>query len=83
MDSSNYADPVAKLLSYGDYHEVNFGRKWPDYPSELGLSLADVPELIRMATDLSVWSGKEMRFGPVSTPSDRWGNCTRLKPLSL
>jgi hypothetical protein len=55
MDLSNYTDPVAKLLSYGDCHKMGFSKKWPDYPSELGFTLADVPELIRMATDLSVW----------------------------
>lgn len=55
MDLSNYTDPVAKLFSYGDCHAMGFGKKWPDYSSELGFTLADVSELIRMATDLSVW----------------------------
>ncbi len=43
-----YKNPVAKLLKYGnckDFHE------WPDYVCEINLKSADIPELIRMATD--------------------------------
>jgi hypothetical protein len=54
MSLSSYTDPVAQLLSYGDCSKMDF-KNWPDYPAELGLTLADVPELVRMATDLDLW----------------------------
>jgi uncharacterized membrane protein YgcG len=49
----NYQTPVSKVLTYG---KINPKKQptpahWPDYPAELGLSEADVPELIRLATD--------------------------------
>lgn len=45
--SSTYAEPVSKLLSYGDCHN---SKQWPDY-LELGFTREHVPELISMATD--------------------------------
>lgn len=53
MDSAAYSNPVAKLLSYGECKPVRV-ENWPNYPVELGFTLADVPELIRMALDLSL-----------------------------
>jgi hypothetical protein len=57
MSQSSYTEPVAKLLSYGDCNKMDLD-DWPDYPAELGLTLADVPELIRMATDPDLWETK-------------------------
>ncbi len=42
-----YTGPVARLLELG---EPDFGPEWMDY-REYGLSEADIPELIRLATD--------------------------------
>jgi Protein of unknown function (DUF1186) len=57
MSQSSYTETVAKLFSYGDCNEMDLN-DWPDYPAELGLTVTDVPELIRMATDLDLWKGK-------------------------
>jgi hypothetical protein len=48
--SHSYTDAVAKLLTYGGVDGRSPDDKWPDYP-DLGLTEADIPELIRMATD--------------------------------
>jgi hypothetical protein len=53
MNSAAYSAPVAKFLSYGECKPIR-AENWPNYPVELGLTLADVPELIRMALDLSL-----------------------------
>ena len=42
-----YSPPVDRLLNYGDCLKM---REWPNY-LELGLTVEDVPELIRMAKD--------------------------------
>ncbi|MBW4690182.1 MAG: DUF1186 family protein [Lyngbya sp. HA4199-MV5] len=54
MSLDTYRDPVAKLLTYGDCHEMDL-RDWHNYPETLGLTTDDVPELIRMATDRTLW----------------------------
>ncbi|MEA4907223.1 MAG: hypothetical protein GYA17_11985 [Chloroflexi bacterium] len=48
MTKISYTYPVAGLLSAGDPRQMD---EWPEYPAEYGLSAADVPELVRMATD--------------------------------
>lgn len=47
--SIDYADPVAKLLTYGSLSMSQ--EPWANYVDELGLTQADVPELIRLAVD--------------------------------
>lgn len=47
---TTYSGPVARLLELG---EPEYGRKWADY-REYGLSEADIPELIRLATDMEL-----------------------------
>ncbi|XHX76822.1 MAG: hypothetical protein RBJ76_20640 [Stenomitos frigidus ULC029] len=54
MSLNTYHDPVAKLLTYGDCHEMDL-REWHNYPETVGLTIEDVPELIRMATDPTLW----------------------------
>jgi hypothetical protein len=54
MSLDTYHDPVAKLLTYGDCHEMDL-HDWPNYPETVGLTIDDVPELIRMATDPAFW----------------------------
>lgn len=55
MSLAPYSDPVAKLLTYGDCHEMDL-YVWHNYPETVGLTVDDVPELIRMATDSAFWS---------------------------
>jgi len=47
---ASYADPVAKLLTYGR-GSVNRKDPWLDYVADAGLTSDDVPELIRMMLD--------------------------------
>ena len=54
--TSEYTDPVAQLLAYGDPREE---KDWPNYLS-LGLTEEHVPELIKMATDVDLnWTDSE------------------------
>lgn len=48
-----YKDPVAQLLEIG---EIKFGDPWSDY-REYGISSADIPDLIAMATDMDLNQG--------------------------
>lgn len=52
-----YRPPVDKLLTLGEPAKWGaFSQEdWPDYPATLGLTTADIPELIRMATDKSLY----------------------------
>lgn len=50
MSLETYSNSVAQLLTYGDCREIGYN-DWPNYPKEVGLTEADIPELIRMATD--------------------------------
>lgn len=52
MLSESYAEPVAQLLTLGE-PLINSDDRWQDYAS-LGLTAANVPELIRMATDTAL-----------------------------
>lgn len=49
---STYSEPVNKLLSYGVLSPENTD-PWPDYP-QLGIGPEHIPDLIRMATDISL-----------------------------
>jgi hypothetical protein len=50
MDSSNYQTPVSQLLTYGHPKTPS---DWANYSQEFGLKSEHIPELIRLATDLS------------------------------
>jgi len=55
MSLDSYTSPVAALLTYADCRDLD--RKHPDwinYPQQFGLTAADIPELIRLATDPEV-----------------------------
>jgi Protein of unknown function (DUF1186) len=54
MSLDTYTEPVAKLLTFGDCNKMDL-KNWVDYVEQVGLSNADVPELIRMATDMYLW----------------------------
>jgi hypothetical protein len=51
--AQGYQEPVAKLLNFGVYKANDWDREWPDYLT-LGLAEDQVPDLIRMATDMSL-----------------------------
>jgi len=52
----NYADPVNKLLNYGNCQEI---KGWPDY-LKLGLTHEHIPDLIRMVTDRELlWADQD------------------------
>lgn len=51
MAQVNYNEPVAKLLEIGQPEWAAPTGKWIDYQKEYGLDQADIPELIRLATD--------------------------------
>lgn len=60
MTSTNHSDAIEKLMQLGDCREF---KTWPDYLA-LGLTEADIPELIRIATDRDLlWAdGDDARF---------------------
>ena len=49
----SYTEPVAKLLNCGAVAPESSPRQWFDY-RDLGLTEENIPELIRMATDLDL-----------------------------
>lgn len=55
MNSVEYQEPVAKLLTFG---ACDWFDQWPNYAT-LGLKREHVPELIRMALDSSLDNGTE------------------------
>lgn len=57
MDTTTYAPPVDKLLTYGSLENEIF-EQWPDYLT-LGLGPEDIPELIRLATDTKLHNLKD------------------------
>lgn len=74
MVQTTYAAPVDALLSFGEPH----GRKWPDYLTQFNLTAADIPELIRMATDSDLnWSETESL--EVWAPLHAWRSLGQLK----
>lgn len=70
MSLSNYTDPVAKLLTYGDCHEMDL-HDWHNYPETVGLTADDSSELIRMATDPAFWELESDRL-EVWAPIHAW-----------
>ena len=72
MTQAMYSDPVNALLSLG---ETRF-RKWPDYLKQFHWTAADIPELIRMATDLELnWAEGLEVWAPVHA----WRSLGQLK----
>ncbi len=51
MERTPYSGAVGKLLEIGFPENMVEPEKWPDYQKEYGVSEADIPELIRLATD--------------------------------
>lgn len=76
MSLDTYRNPVAKLLTYGDCHEMDL-RDWPNYPERVSLTTNDVPELIRMATDRTLWELEGDRLD-VWAPIHAWRSLGQL-----
>lgn len=67
-DNQQYAAPVARLLTLGDARPTL--RAWPDY-REMGLTAAEIPELIRMMTDAELlWAPSDSDI--VWAPMHAW-----------
>ncbi len=74
MVQTTYAAPVDALLSIGEPH----GRRWPDYLDRFNWTAADIPELIRMATDSDLnWSDSESL--EVWAPLHAWRSLGQLR----
>jgi hypothetical protein len=74
MVQTTYAAPVDALLSIGEPH----GRRWPNYLDQFNLTTADIPELIRMATDSDLnWAESESL--EVWAPVHAWRSLGQLK----
>ncbi len=77
MTFDTYTDPVAKLLTYGDCRNMDL-EEWTNYPEEMDLSEADIPELIRMATDPALNELDEDR-PEVWAPIHAWRSLAQLQ----
>ncbi len=53
MDTERYTPPVSQLLTYGDCKK--WGKQWPDYVQELGVTSEHIPQLIQLMTDEALW----------------------------
>jgi Protein of unknown function (DUF1186) len=74
MVQTTYAAPVDALLSLGEPH----GTRWTDYLNQFSLTTADIPELIRMATDSDLnWAESESL--EVWAPLHAWRTLGQLK----
>lgn len=77
LNSLAYQPPVSGLLSYGDCNKLDW-KTWPDYVTELGLTQADVPELIRMMTDTALWKDSSDTLAPWGVVH-AWRSLAQLK----
>lgn len=68
MDSSSYQPPVSQLLTYGSLQTLS---DWVNYSQEFGLTSENIPELIRLATDLS-FNDLEEESPEVWAPLHAW-----------
>jgi hypothetical protein len=74
MVQTTYGAPVDALLSFGETHV----HKWPDYLKQFNWTAADIPELIRMATDSELnWADSESL--EVWAPVHAWRSLGQLK----
>jgi hypothetical protein len=78
MTTTEYSGAVAKLLTIGVPENTHLADKWPNYPQDYGLTEADIPELIRLATD------KDLYFAETEEeyPEDyQWGTIHAIRAL--
>jgi hypothetical protein len=72
---AEYREPVKALLQAGKEH--GFGA-WPDYVKTYGFSEADIPDLIRMATDEDLYSA-DLASSELWAPIHAWRALGQLK----
>lgn len=68
MPTPDYTAPVSKLLEVGEPEwSNNQAESWLDYPEKYGLSAADIPQLIKMASDKALENSPDdtLAFAPV------------------
>jgi hypothetical protein len=75
--ANDYTAPVNQLLTIGEVALAK-SQRWPNYPEKYGLTEADIPELIRMATDT------ELNYAPqdsqkVWAPLHAWRSLGQLR----
>jgi HEAT repeat protein len=74
MVQATYTAPVDALLSIGETHRL----RWSDYLTQFNFTAADIPELIRMATDSDLnWDDSESL--EVWAPVHAWRSLGQLK----
>jgi hypothetical protein len=74
MVQTTYSAPVDALLSIGETHRL----RWSDYLTQFNFTAADIPELIRMATDSDLnWDDSESL--EVWAPVHAWRSLGQLK----
>ncbi len=74
MSSSNYIEPVARLLTFGDAGDMD---DWYEY-LDFGFTSEHVPELIRMAQDMELHQG-DPEDDAVWAPVHAWRTLAVLK----
>jgi hypothetical protein len=77
MDSSNYQTPVSELLTYGHPKTTS---DWANYSQEFGLKSENIPELIRLATDLSFNDLNHEASPEVWAPLHAWRALSEFGP---
>jgi hypothetical protein len=78
MAPTEYNGAVAKLLEIGSPEGWTKVEEWPDYPKEYGLTQADIPELIRLATDEDLYFENTEEEYPEAV---MWGAIHALRAL--
>ena len=77
--ADSYTDPAAQLLTYGGVVGRTRDDNWPDY-RDLGLTEANVPDLIRMATDSNLHNAPH-ESAEVWAPLHAWRALGQLRAV--
>lgn len=78
MAAKEYTGAVEKLLEIGTVKSSDKPDKWLNYPKEYGLTEADIPELIRLATDKDLFFEETEEEYPEEA---MWGAIHALRAL--
>jgi hypothetical protein len=76
----DYSLPVSKLLTYGDCLELGIVDEWPNY-LEMGFTQADIPELVRLASDRALFDQDESEEAVIASwaPLHAWRTLGQLQ----
>jgi hypothetical protein len=77
MDSLNYQTPVSQLLTYG---QSKTSSDWTNYAQEFGFTSENIPELIRLATDVSFNDLNHEESPEVWAPLHAWRALSEFGP---